>query len=283
MTVTSLAERLLHLVLPARCLGCGQPGGIRSRPLGLCPSCRGRLEPCRQAPHSACAGCARPLAGHDLPEPYWCGECRRQPPAFDRLVAGWTYAPPLDEVIRALKFRRLDYLGGHLGTALGDLLPATLGAIDAVVPVPLHWRRRWARGYNQAELIARPLAARLGLPLRRALRRRRGAAPQATLPQAARRRNLKSPFVTRGSLSGACLLLVDDVVTTGATLRAAAACLRTAGAGTIIAVVVARTPRESRGEGERWPPVGGRDSSAGGRRTATRPAEPASAREGWPH
>jgi ComF family protein len=134
-----------------------------------------------------------------------------------------------------------------LGGALADLLLPDLAAVDLVVPVPLHWQRRWARGYNQAELIARPLAERLGVPLRQALRRRRGTTPQATLSREARRRNLKSPFAGRAVLAGERVLLVDDVVTTGATLHAAAERLRSQGAGTIIAAAVARTPREHDG------------------------------------
>ncbi|HEY0782887.1 MAG TPA: double zinc ribbon domain-containing protein, partial [Thermoanaerobaculia bacterium] len=157
----TLADRVLFLLLPATCLGCGQPLPARA-PLSLCAPCRSRLAP---LPAATCAVCARPLAGAGLPAGYLCGRCRERPPAFDRLLALWLYAPPLEAVVRGLKFARLDYLGPQLGKALAEGLGDRLQGGDVVVPVPLHWWRRWGRGYNQAERIAAPLARDLGLPL----------------------------------------------------------------------------------------------------------------------
>jgi ComF family protein len=249
---------LLHLVLPACCLGCGTPLPARS-PLGLCARCRAALVPLRGP---RCAGCARRLDAHAPPPDWRCGACRARPPAFDRLLAAWSYEPPLDAVVQGLKFGRLDYLGAHLAAAMAERLGAGLAGCDLVVPVPLHWRRRIARGYDQAELIARPLAAHLCLPCRPLLRRRRATPPQSSLPRAARLANLAAPpdtarafsrhgpvFAARSrhaaAAAGRRVLLVDDVATTGATLEAAAAALAQAGAASVTAAVAARTPERS--------------------------------------
>jgi ComF family protein len=235
-------QLLLAHALPATCLACrdAAPAGASIR-LGLCPDCRRRLRPLRAA--ASCAGCGRPLAGR-LPPGWRCGRCRARPQAFDRLLCGWSYEPPCDAVIAGLKFRRLDYLGAHLAAALHVQLGPEVAGCEVVVPVPLHWRRHLARGYNQAEAIARPLAARLGLPCSRLLRRPRATAPQSALDREARTRNPRGAFRVRrpAAVAGRAVLLVDDVVTTGATLDAAAACLRAAGARRVVALAAARTP-----------------------------------------
>ncbi len=203
----------------------------------------------------------------DLAEGFACGRCRTQPPAYERLVVAWSYAGPLEAVIGGLKYRRLDYLGAHLARGLAEPLtaiaadrPAENGDVpevgsrstpagwDLVVPIPLHWRRRRLRGYNQAERIARPLAAELGAPFGDLLRRSRSTRRQARLPRAERLENPVGAFALRRgaragrSVAGRRVLLVDDVVTTGATLDAAAAVLRDAGAASVTAVAAARTP-----------------------------------------
>ena len=231
-------DRLLAAVAPAACLSCAAPLGARDR-LGLCAACRGRLRPLGRA----CPLCAAPLAGA-APPGYACGRCRARPPAYDRLLALWSYEPPLDAVVRALKFGRLDYLGRHLGLALAEALGGELGGADLVVPVPLHWRRRLRRGYNQAERIARPLAGALDRPLAAALRRLRATPPQSALGRSERLKNPRRAFRARGRfrLAGRTVLLIDDVATTGATLDAAAAALKSAGAAAVVALVAGRTP-----------------------------------------
>jgi ComF family protein len=247
-------DRLLHALLPAPCLGCAAPlPAARSRTgpaLGLCARCRARLRP---LPAAGCAVCRRPLPAAALPPDWRCGACRQEPPACDRLLALWSYEEPLTAVIQALKFRRLDYLGRHLGEALaaglGEEIAGALGEGEdgLVVPVPLHWRRRLHRGYDQAERIARPLAARLGLPLVAALRRTRATPPQSLLGKAARVANLRRAFhvPSPARIRGLHVILVDDVATTGATLEAAATVLKQAGAAAVTGVTVGRTLRES--------------------------------------
>ncbi len=241
----SLIDRLLHALLPAACLECGRPLPARGAALGLCAACRGLLS---RLPAQSCALCALPLGdAYALPAGYRCGACRQNPPAFDRMLALWTYGPPLDSVVQGLKFRRLDYLGRHLAAVLAaELAPKLegLSPIDRVVPIPLHWRRRLSRGYNQAERIARPLAALLGLPFDPLLSRGRATPPQSLLGRSQRLANLRRAFRVPRPLEirGLHLLLVDDVATTGATLDAAAETLKRAGAAAVTALVAGRTP-----------------------------------------
>lgn len=238
-----LLDLLVSLLLPASCLGCGAPLPARSGHLGLCGPCRDPLLRPRRADDGVCARCARPLEATALPPGWECGRCRRQPPAYDRLLAAWSYTHPVDAVIRALKFRRLSYLGPQLGRALAERFTVELRreATAAVVPLPLSRWRRLRRGFNQAELLALPLAHHLGVPASRCLRRRTRRA-QSSLARHQRGSNPRGAFRVRGPLPGDRLLLVDDVVTTGATLDEAAACLKAAGARHVVAVVAARTP-----------------------------------------
>lgn len=245
--------RLQQLVLPASCLACGRSLGPGPARLGLCPPCRGALV--RPAP--GCAVCGEPIPAarlSGLPPGYACGECRHRPPAFEALRAAWEYRGTLVPVIRALKFRGLDYLGEHLAAELLPVVRELGGAWDLVVPVPLHWRRRWSRGFNQAERIARPLARWLGVPCLPALRRRRATRPQVGLTRSERLANPREAFAARRlpalggapgagrGIAGSRVLLVDDVVTSGATIGAAAEALLAAGAEGVAAVAAARTP-----------------------------------------
>jgi ComF family protein len=184
-----------------------------------------------------CAGCLRAL-------PFRGGSPELVVDGVDRVLAPCRY----EGVVRAL-IVRLKYAGDrHPLRALTALWPdlkaeeAELGRPDSVVPIPSSWRRRRMRGFNQAELLARAAADRLAIPLlAKALRRRGGRPPQAALGREARLTNLVGAFSVAGGVFGRAVLVVDDVATTGATLREAAAALRKAGARRVTALVVAAT------------------------------------------
>jgi ComF family protein len=119
-----------------------------------------------------------------------------------------------------------------------DALP---GDIDAVLPVPLHWRRQWMRGFNQAREIAGPVARQIGVPLIGGVRRARATRPQSGLSAGKRSRNVRGAFVARGPCRPRHVLIVDDVITTGATIRQLARVVLDSGAGKVSAVAVARS------------------------------------------
>ncbi len=230
-----------------RCAACGVfPAGAADP---FCPGCLGDYVPgLSPTPPPRCAACALLLATHrplDLPGQVAnrCPACRAHPPPFDATHTLGDYAPPLAGMIVALKFgARLD-LGPILGSLLARLaVQAALPPAHGVVPLPLADERRRFRGFNQAEELARPLARALALPLQPgALRRLRHGPAQHQLPRARRLANLDGAFAAPARCDGAHLLLVDDVMTTGATLAAAARALRRAGAARITNLVLART------------------------------------------
>lgn len=239
--------RLLRLLAPDSCLHCGRLGAAADR-FGLCQGCRGRLV---RAPTNGCNLCGRPLAAADPPPDLRCGRCREpagQQAAPSRVIAPWSYAPPLDSVLRAYKFRRLAYLGPALGRGLAAELgtrgSADGGPLDLVAAVPLHWRRRVERGFDQAALLATAVATAQRLPHLAALVRQRATARQSDEDRATRLRNLRAAFGVPdpAAVRGRRVLLIDDVVTTGATLAAAARALLDAGAVAVVAAAVARTP-----------------------------------------
>lgn len=245
---SDLVQDLLTWVFPVSCLGC-QRALDRPPPMGLCIRCRGRLK---GLVGPRCPTCGDEVDAAVLASVSRCRACRERPPAFDRLLSAWSYEPPLDAVVRGLKFARLDYLGPPLGEAVADRLSPALEGFDVVTPVPLHWRRQWRRGFNQAEQIAVGLARRRHTPLRLLLRRCRATAAQSGLPRPKRLLNPRDSFRCRRGpgLGGLAILLVDDVATTGATLEAAARCLRKTGAERVTAVTVGRTPTAPRTGGE---------------------------------
>ncbi|MBZ0101572.1 MAG: ComF family protein [Thermoanaerobaculia bacterium] len=238
----ALLAGLFELIWPRFCLACAERLAAGDGPLGLCARCRTRLAPVD--PRRACRGCLSPLpAGRD-PLPLCLG-CRRQKPPYERAIALWRYRPPATELVRAFKFHRVDHLGeafAEAAEAAGLLAP--LADVDMVVPVPLAWPRLLGRGFNQAERFGRPVARRLGVPLVRALARRGLPGTQAGSTRRERLARAPGSFRTRSPerLLDRHLLLVDDVLTTGATARSAAAALRAAGARAVTVLVVAWTP-----------------------------------------
>lgn len=200
----------------------------------LCAACDAEL-PRLEGPR--CPVCALETQAGEV-----CGRCLARPPAYDASVAALAYVFPADVLVQALKFR------GELALApvLGGLLAARLGAaarVDAVLPVPLAAARLRARGFNQALEIARVAARATGSALEPLLAGRvRDTAEQAALPLEERARNVRGAFRCARALGGASVALVDDVMTTGATLDELAATLKRAGAARVVNWVLARTP-----------------------------------------
>ena len=157
-----------------------------------------------------------------------------------RTIAPLAYEFPVDSAIKALKFRRRLFYGPALARLLHHACTDLPEDIDAVLPVPLHWRRHWLRGFNQALEIGRPLARHLGVPVIHAVRRRRATSRQSGLSAAERASNLRAAFVAHKPIRHAHVLIVDDVITTGATVRQLASTLRQAGVGRISVIAVAR-------------------------------------------
>jgi ComF family protein len=174
-----------------------------------------------------------------------CALCRSGLRGFDAAYSFGAYAGPLREMIHLYKYGRIRTLAEPLGELLVRALPRE-EAFDALVPVPLHWRRRMERGFNQTESLARVLAGRTGTPVVKALRRVRATPNQAGLSNTERRKNMSQAFRSR-SVAGKRILLIDDVLTTGSTGAACALALKSSGARKVAILTVARVDRRMEG------------------------------------
>ncbi|MCC7634432.1 ComF family protein [Stenotrophomonas rhizophila] len=228
--IAAALDWLGRQTLPLRCLVCDEAG---SDGLDLCADCHAAL-PWNDA---ACPGCALPLPA-DEPAAR-CGACLREPPRQAAAAAAFVYTAPVDQLLLRFKFHQDLAAGRLLSQLMLQRVPAF--ASGALLPLPLHRQRLRARGYDQALELARPLARSLQCPLWHGLSRERLTAPQSDLDADARRRNVRNAFtVTAGPPSR--LTVVDDVMTTGATLDAAVRALRRAGAAQVHLWVCARVP-----------------------------------------
>jgi len=221
-----------------QCLLCDEP--CEGHP--LCIPCEAELPWL----DGQCAVCAVPLPTRGL----ICGECLKRPPSYDHVEVPWRFAFPVDTLITRFKhqarwpFGRLlgERLALHLQHAFAEGLPQP----DLLVPVPLARRRLRQRGFNQAQMLARWLAAALKLPVdEHLLERIVDTPPQQQLDAATRRRNLRQAFrvAPAANIEGRHLALVDDVLTTGATAEALAQLLKRAGAARVDVYCLARTPK----------------------------------------
>ena len=202
-----------NAIMPLRCVFCG------SRT--------------RQPERYLCAGCDTDLPRIESPPPPVSS-----PLEYD--IAPIAYEFPIDAAIKALKFKRRLFYGPALAELLCRECEQLPDDIDAVLPVPLHWRRRWFRGFNQADEIAAPVARYLGVKLIRSVRRVRSTPFQSGLSASERAKNLRRAFVARRNLSHRHVLIVDDVITTGTTTRKIARVLKRAGVEKVSALAVAR-------------------------------------------
>ena len=237
--VKRLAGTALDLLLPPRCGKCGAAVGGQG---GLCAACwRGITflgAPC-------CACCGLPLA-YDLGADAVCAPCAREPPAFARARAALRYDEESRPLVLAFKHGDWLHLAPTLALWMRQAGAALIAEADVMVPVPLHWTRLFARRYNQAAVLAHALARAGGPPVGADwLERRRRTPSQGKRNAAARRRNVAGAFAVRHGrgVAGKRVLLIDDVLTTGATLDECARVLRRAGAARVEVLTLARTVR----------------------------------------
>lgn len=225
-------RRLQRFVLPCRCLLCGAAG---DHDIDLCADCAAELPRNR----SCCARCALPLATPAA----LCGECQRRAPPWDAAWAPFRYGWPLDRLESRYKFAA-DLAAGRVLSTLWQREPCPVERPALLLPVPLHRQRLRQRGYNQALELAAPLAKTWHMPLRHdVLLRERATHAQTELDAAGRRRNVRGAFKLRDGIALPLhVAILDDVMTTGATLAECARVLRRAGVQQIDVWALARAP-----------------------------------------
>jgi ComF family protein len=233
------------LVFPWCCTICEREGELREP---FCEECRGELLAISSsAAAKACPRCAMPVGPHANLRG-GCSECRGRSLAFDAVVAFAPYEDDVRELCLRLKHERNAWLAAWLGRLLLEARAAAFADLGVpadswLVPVPLHRWRQWRRGYNQADALARGLAGPLGFSVHGTLGRTVATDRLAGLSTTDRMNAMRGVFRARGrrGLKGRTVLLVDDVLTTGATAGAAARALKQAGAERVIVVVMGRT------------------------------------------
>lgn len=233
--LASLGRRAASLLFGGGCFLCR--GAAQALLCAPCDADLPRISAGTGAAH--CPRCALASPGGAV-----CGRCLAQPPAYDATAAALAYAFPADAIVQSLKFRGELALAPLLGGLLAARVVDCVGArpVDAVVPVPLSARRLRERGFNQALEIAREAAARTGARLAPELcARKRETEAQFELPLEARARNVRGAFEAPAAAAGLAVAVVDDVMTTGATLQEVALALKRAGAARVVNWVVART------------------------------------------
>jgi len=233
---------LVDLVFPPRCPLCGAAIGGQT---GLCASCWSDLaipgEP-------ACTACGRPF-GEGMPRGATCAPCLAEPPRHDGIAAATLYNDASRRLVLSLKHANRIALAPMMGGLMAARLPM-IGPDWLLVPVPLHRWRLWKRGYNQAAELARAIAgittARLAVD---ALERRKATPSLGGLGKLARKRALSGAIGVRqrwtSGMKGAQVVLVDDVLTSGATSNACVSVLKRAGASTVIVACFARVLDEA--------------------------------------
>lgn len=218
-----------HRLLSPACALCGDSAGLD----GLCGGCRAALP---RLPGARCPVCALPN-----PTSSTCGRCVKKQPAFDHVVCALSYEYPTSALILSLKYRSGLAFARPLAARLADALEPEPYP-DVVIPMPLSPGRLAERGFNQAAELARLAAAEFGLkPSSGLVRRSRESVPQASLPWKERARNVRNAFECGVGLQGKSVAVVDDVLTTGATLHEMALALKRQGARLVTGWVAART------------------------------------------
>ncbi len=256
MLKISIAERLKQAIpplfsafLPQICHLCS--GSSSSR---LCNRCYESLPKNNQA---SCSICDLPLL---LAESTLCNDCLQKPPSFDLALCAWRYEAPVNQLITSLKEKHGHFWIPSLSHPLlrkiqrcyldfdhspqSPCTPHSRPSLpDTLVPIPIHWTSRMIRGYNQSQLIAQYIASQVKRPIQSALQKRTRTPAQKGLTRLQRQRNLQSSLVCGQKVEGKHIALIDDVMTTGATVEAAAQLLKQHGAKRVDIWALARTPK----------------------------------------
>ncbi|MCE5328582.1 MAG: ComF family protein [Planctomycetaceae bacterium] len=246
MKATALAAGLLDaaaslgdLIWPEVCAACAAAPCLEDK---LCGDCGRNLLSLVAVVY--CPRCGASLGPNIPARDDGCWQCPRVLPRYSEVVRLGPYTGPLRDLVRQIKYRRRQRMTDRLTEMLAQRLAVQCPdrSIDLVFPVPMHWRRRLWRGFDHARELAAKLACRLDAALGDELIRVRHTRPQTTLSRSARRENMHGAFAMSGrhSLDGACVLLVDDVTTTGATADEATRVLLAAGASQVILAVLAK-------------------------------------------
>jgi len=231
-----LFEALLELLYPSRanCMGCGDPLGADED--WLCDSCRDKLVPVRDQFFERCPRCGCPVSAGER-----CATCGDWPDGLISVARYvYPYHGPIRRMIWQMKYRGVFRLAEWMGRRICQMLSSDgFDGFDLIVPVPLHKRRERTRGFNQSELLAREVSKALDRPVALALARVKNTRSQAGLSGSARRDALRDAFEARMRVEGACVLLIDDVLTTGTTALRCAQALKQAGAAEVMLAAVA--------------------------------------------
>ncbi len=241
-SLRTIPHALFSLVFPDNCRLCNRFLAEITR-YPVCDSCIAAIQPLDA--EYFCALCRTPFVDEaSLDETGRCAVCRECARGFDAAYSFGSYDSNLRELIHLFKYRRMIGLARPLGRMIVSALPLD-EPIDVVVAVPMHWTRRWSRGFNQAERLAYKVARARRVPVVAALVRVKCTPPQAGLTHTERQLNMEHVFAARRAkqLDGRRVLLIDDVFTTGATAGACAIALKMAGARSVVLLTLARVDR----------------------------------------
>lgn len=226
---TALFTFLRESLLPSRCLICAGGEEVEN---GVCGVCRAGMHP---VPEPVCGVCGSPVG-----TPGICLQCRLSPPAFDRCVSACLFEGPVREVIHRFKYGRQTVYKKFLARLIYSVVSEKGLTADILTPVPLHWSRLAARGYNQSSLIAQELSRYMKTDVRYGIISKTGKTPnQVGLSKRDRGSNLRRVF-RASAVAGKTVMVVDDVVTTGGTAREISRTLKDAGAAKVIFVSAGR-------------------------------------------